>query len=376
MLRKVQISNFKCFETLDLPLAPLTLLSGVNGGGKSSVIQALVLLSQTMNERELGSGLLLEGPELALGTISDVLNQRASRKRIVFEVESGDERIAWTFKAEDRQSPVSELEKVDIDGQPVVLGGNIRWLLPPDRAVESKIVSTLRNLDWITAERIGPREILPLRDEEGHSHVGRLGEFAAGLLHWRGDDAVQSALCLPDIPPRLSHQVRGQMKSFFPDCDLKISPVEGASAITLRLRTDKRSDFQRPQNVGFGLTQLFPIIVALLASRPNDVLLIENPETHLHPRAQQAIGMLVARTASCGVQVIMETHSDHVLNGIRLAVKNRIIPNGDVAIHFFSPPKGDGASVPFSPKIDEDGRLDAWPEGFFDQIDIALSELL
>jgi predicted ATPase len=140
-------------------------------------------------------------------------------------------------------------------------------------------------------------------------------------------------------------------------------------------RSHANSDFQRPQNVGFGLTQIFPIIVALLAAQVGDMLLIENPEVHLHPRAQQDIGTLIARVAASGVQCIVETHSDHVLNGIRLAVKKGIAWPEDIAIHFFSQDEKGETSV-LSPHVDMSGRLDAWPEGFFDQFDSALSQLL
>jgi hypothetical protein len=217
---------------------------------------------------------------------------------------------------------------------------------------------------------------LPLRDEDGHGRVGRFGERAAGLLYWHEAADVTPTLCLPGHPPTLFHQVRAEMQAFFPGCDLRITPIDGASAVTLQLRSNPLSDFQRPQNVGFGLTQLFPVIVALLAAEPRDLLLIENPEIHLHPRAQQEIGMLMARAAASGVQVIVETHSDHVLNGIRLAVKTDVLPPQDVSIHFFSPPSGAASRAPLSPRIDADGRLDSWPEGFFDQMDLALSELL
>src|SRR5690606_33917123 len=118
-----------------------------------------------------------------------------------------------------------------------------------------------------------------------------------------------------------------------------------------------RSEFQRPQNVGFGLTQLFPILVAALAATEGDVLVIENPEVHLHPKAQQDIGTLLAKVASSGVQVIVETHSDHVLNGVRLAAKTQAIKPGDVALHFFGP--SDGTFMPKSPKLDADGKLDS-----------------
>jgi predicted ATPase len=164
------------------------------------------------------------------------------------------------------------------------------------------------------------------------------------------------------------------MQEFFPNCDLRVAPIEGASAVSLRLRSDARADFQRPQNVGFGLTQLFPILVAALAAKEGDVLLVENPEVHLHPQAQQRIGTLLARVAATGAQVLVETHSDHVLNGVRLAAKGNVIPAADVAVHFFAPT--DGSFKPRSPRLDADGRLDFWPEGFFDQFDLALAQLL
>jgi predicted ATPase len=376
MLRELHVDGFKCFERLDLRLATLTLLTGINGGGKSSAIQSLVLLAQTLWEREWGRRLLLEGPELALGNAADVLNQRTKRRRLALGAATADESVRWTFKAEDRRALSLELEAVAIDGQPVPLGDAVRWLVPAKYAERSSVVAALRRLSWITAERTGPRELLPLRDAEGHAHVGHRGELAAGLLYWRESEDVMPALCLPGSPPTLFHQVRAHMQEFFSGCDLRVSPIDGASAVSLRLRSNARDDFQRPQNVGFGLTQLFPILVALLASRVGDVLLIENPEVHLHPRAQQHIGALIARVSATGVQVVVETHSDHVLNGIRLAVKTRAIPASEVAVHFFAPNLSAGSFTPLSPRMDSDGRLDAWPEGFFDQLDVALSQLL
>lgn len=143
----------------------------------------------------------------------------------------------------------------------------------------------------------------------------------------------------------------------------------------MQLKSDSRSEFQRPQNVGFGLTQLFPVLVALLVAEPGQLVIIENPEVHLHPRAQQQIGFFAAEAAAAGVQVMVETHSDHVLNGIRLAVRRGKLASDDVAIHFLGVPGTDTNSL-VSPTIDSDGRLDQWPAGFFDQFDLALSELL
>ncbi|MCQ8119840.1 AAA family ATPase [Methylomonas rosea] len=377
MLREIHLSSFKCFDNLILPLGPLTLLTGVNGGGKSSVMQALVLLSQTFVQQEWGRSLMLEGPELALGNVADVLNQDSARRSLALGITTDEQKIKWSFKAEDRRALSIELEQIEVEGATLLLEADapIRWLMPNDLAESSPVVFALRHLSWITAERTGPRELLPLRIGDGLSRVGHHGEMAAGLLYWRGEDEVNSALCLPNIPPTLFHQVRGHMQRFFPGCDLRVSPIDGVSAVSLRLRSDSRSDFQRPQNVGFGLTQLFPIIVSLLAARTGDVLLIENPEVHLHPRAQQEIGVLLSETAASGVQVIMETHSDHVLNGVRLAVKQRKLPSSEVRIHFFAHRPGQAAEPEYL-SIDDDGRLNSWPTGFFDQFDFALSELM
>lgn len=376
MLTSLHIGSFKCFEGLDLPIRPLTLLSGVNGGGKSSVIQSLVLLAQTLSTREWGRTLVLEGPELALGSAADVLNQRSARRRLSLGASTADQKIVWTFKAEDRRALSLELEGAVVDDASLELVEPIRWLLSSTIAEISPVVAALRRVSWITAERTGPRELLPLRDSHGHRNVGARGEMAAGLVYWRESDPVTPGLCLPDVPPTLFHQLRARMQVFFPGCDFKVSPIDGVSAVSLRLRSDSKADFSRPQNVGFGLTQLFPILVAVLAAKPGDILLIENPEVHLHPQAQQNIGTLLAQVAANGVQVIVESHSDHVLNGVRIAVKTNVLSPNDVALHFFSPSLTEGESRPLSPLMDADGRLDSWPEGFFDQYDVALSHLL
>ena len=138
----------------------------------------------------------------------------------------------------------------------------------------------------------------------------------------------------------------------------------------------------RPTSVGFGLSYTLPVVVALLAARPGSLVLVENPEAHLHPRGQMAMGDLIIRAAAAGAQVIVETHSDHVLNGIRVAVKEGRGAPDQVAIHYFQriteTRGGDERIVHVvqSPRIDADGRVDSWPQGFFDQYDIALEKLL
>jgi len=386
MIDRLGLENFKCFSSLVLPLAPLTLLSGTNSGGKSSVIQALALLAHNLEMREWEDSLLLNGPDLALGRVADVLNQQSGGRHLKISCASDDEKIEWTFLTEDRKSMSMGLAEVVVEeGQhrrrtEMVFADRkrdrVRWLLPADAdiATRSKVVASLKRVTWLTAERVGPREVLPLRDPGQHRRVGVRGEYAAGLLHWSEFDEVVSSLCVEGEPKLLLHQVRAHMRRFFPSFDLRVTPIEGASALTLKLRTNPRDDFHRPQNVGFGLIQLLPVVVALIHAQPGDMLMIENPEVHLHPRAQQDIGMLMCEAAAAGVQVVVESHSDHLLNGIRLAVKDSVLSARDVALHFFSSDATRGD--PISPSIDDEGRLDSWPSGFFDQFDDALARLL
>ena len=134
----------------------------------------------------------------------------------------------------------------------------------------------------------------------------------------------------------------------------------------------------RATNVGFGITYTLPILIAILSAPAGTLLLLENPEAHLHPQGQAMMGNLLALAANCGVQVVLETHSDHVLNGVRLAVHGGKIKPEDVCLHFFQRiEQNDQASTQVSsPRIDRNGRIDQWPDGFFDEWDKSLDSLL
>jgi predicted ATPase len=109
-------------------------------------------------------------------------------------------------------------------------------------------------------------------------------------------------------------------------------------------------------------------VVAAVSAKEQDILLIENPEVHLHPAGQALMGTFLAKVAASGTQVIVETHSDHVLNGIRRAIKARTLRPEQALLHFFRP-RGGTLDQVVSPTLDPAGNIDVWPEGFFDQFD-------
>ena len=247
----------------------------------------------------------------------------------------------------------------------------MRYLLPPDEESAAPVASLtrrLRDLTYITAERVGPQEAYVLEDPHVVNVVGPRGEHAVSVLHWGRDEPVSADLALPDAPASRFRQVEQRMRTLFPGCTLDLQQAPRANAVTLGLRTSDDTGFHLPAHTGFGLTQCLPIVVAALSASPEDILLVENPEIHLHPAGQALMGQFMADVARAGMQVFVETHSDHVLNGIRRSVKAGRLAADRVAIHFFRARSENRPQV-VSPAMDDSGNLDSWPEGFFDQFD-------
>ena len=364
MLTRVELRYFKCFDLLRLPIAPLTLLTGLNASGKSSVLQAIVLLHQTMREHEWSTRLVLNGSGVRLGAASDVAG------RVGFEIalEDDDSVYRWEFRGA-RQDMSMEARLVAIDNRTFKMPQELRFLLPPGEVeAASPITGPLRNLTYITAERIAPQDAYPLEDPHLVSVVGPRGEHAVSVLYWGREEPVIEELVLRDVPALRLHQVQRRMSILFPGCEIDLQQAPRANAVTLGLRTSNATDFHSPVHTGFGLTQVLPIVVAALSASRGDIILLENPEVHLHPAGQSLMGQFLADVARAGIQVVVETHSDHVLNGVRRAVKGCRLESEQVAIHYFRSPAGDTTRV-LSPTLDDSGNIDDWPEGFFDQFD-------
>jgi predicted ATPase len=120
-------------------------------------------------------------------------------------------------------------------------------------------------------------------------------------------------------------------------------------------------------------------LVAILSAQPNALILLENPEAHLHPKGQSKMGRLLALAANCGIQIIVETHSDHLLNGIRVAVCEELTKADDVKLYYFRRHLEDENNIitkVVSPRLYQDGGIDLWPDGFFDQSEHDLMNLL
>jgi len=368
MITQIDLKHFKCFELLKLPLTELTLLSGVNTSGKSSVLQALVLLHQTMREHEWSTRLMLNGNTLKLGAVLDVVDKIHGRHAFEIGLDDGGRSYSWKFSG-DRPEMSLRIDSVDVDGSVCYAPKTLQFMFPYDsNDITADLTNRIRRLTYIKAERIGPREFYTLEDRKNSSVVGPAGEYAISLLHSGRDEKVIKGLEIEGVPTTRLRQVEARLQTLFPGCGLAVEQVPRMNAVTLGLRSSEETDFHRPINVGFGLTQVLPIVVAALSAKLNDILLIENPEVHLHPAGQALMGKFLAHVASVGVQVIIETHSDHILNGIRRSVRSKQLNPEQATLHFFRPRKEVQTQV-ITPQLDETGNIDEWPEGFFDQFD-------
>ncbi len=384
MWTRLHLEQFKCFEKLALPLAPLTLLTGLNAAGKSTIIQSIALLNQTIRENEWANRILLNGSAVKLGTAGDVINKVKGRNSFTIGLESDRISCNWTGISADRSALVVPISNMQIDGTsyPVVPeegptpNGLLRWLIPADTKLENRhvaqgLTTRLRNLTYISAERLGPREVYEAFSEDEERTVGVQGERTAYYLFKHATNLTREPLRIPNAQPQLMRQTSAWLDQFFPGAEFKVEAVAGANLVVLSMRSHPSTDFHRPQNVGFGLTHILPILAACLGAEEGSVILIDNPEAHLHPSGQAKIGHFLARVAASGVQLIVETHSDHVLNGLRRAVREEMLRPEQVAIHFFTTValKEEARPKVVSPAINAQGQLDHWPPGFFDQLD-------
>ena len=366
MLRQIGLTNFKCFENLELQCGPLNLLCGLNGMGKSSVIQALLVLRQSFETGDLQAGRLVLGGALAdLGAGLDVLFEDAEDEIIGFALHSDHAHPPWV-QSFDYSRGGDQLAAANSDA-----GVSAAW---------RSVTPFGGRLVYVQADRTGPRKSYPLSEVLARrGDFGPRGEYAWNFLKYHQDDRLPTSdpRCGAGTTERLLGAIEYWLQYVTPGAHLQLESVLAADALLAGFTFDRPGDVasqrHRATNVGFGLSYVFPVVLALL-SEPGTLCLIENPEAHLHPRGQTKLAELTARAAAAGVQVFIETHSDHFLDGVRLAIHDGLIAPTDTAIHYF---EREGArAVVSSPTVDADGRLSHWPGGFFDQHEENLARLL
>lgn len=348
MRESLNIERFKCFKSSSISLNNLTVLVGSNGNGKSSVVQALLLLRTACENK--GGEIDLNGPYgLTLGTSSSVYNHESEGNNFTISISNaqGDKVNAYEFEIDQSEDSLQVLAKeITINHNAPIQSDTIYYL---------------------AAERMGPR-ISNALGNLSYIHTGVHGEYVAHVLGLKGGriKVDENRMYPGSKDPNLETQTNHWIKTIFPN--IRVSAIVNMDLLCAQVKIKNEtndSDYITAPNLGFGITYSLPVIVSGLIAKPNSYFIIENPEAHLHPAAQTAIGFFLAHMAYCGVKVVIETHSDHVINGIQLYVAKNPDWYNSVTINSFNVSE-DGLEID-QISFDQDANISHWPRGFMDQ---------
>jgi predicted ATPase len=368
-----KIKNFKCFHEVEIPLNKLTVLAGANGNGKSTVIQSLLFLRKTIehcakwekdkfnyNEPN-GLNVELNGSYcLDLGNSDYVIPVDSNiRDLVILGLFDEDNEFIVTYSTNTGQ----EL-----------------WLTPKEvsNSYEDNPLC-YQEFYYLNAERIGPRMSQSIKFYD-YPNVGFKGEYTAQIianLNWSfkpEDERVNKENLLGS---RFEHYVNAWLEFILSGVSITSHFDDKTHTARIEMQNSySKGSAVAPTNTGFGISYVLPIIVSGLIAKKNRFLIVENPEAHLHPSAQSKIGQFLATIANVGVNVVVETHSDHVINGIQIAVAEKKIGQENVSINFFQQDDKDAQPTVNTIGIKEKGELTSWPKGFFDQTQIDYSRLI
>ncbi|MFH0270563.1 DUF3696 domain-containing protein [Vibrio jasicida] len=358
MIRHIKLKNFKCYKDITFELENLVAFCGNNSVGKSTVIQSILLMIQN----NFSSSLDFDGSFIKLGSFNEVHNIEADTDSLLLEIDVDGDILSWGYEREQ----ISEEERNESH-----LPFSESFDLSSLEAIANEIKGKYENnFNFLCAERWGPRDNYPFSNQRrSKSWLGTHGEYTAQVL----TSLLKSSKSLDEGDSRIHEKITSRlvfenfiewMREISPGAFVKSDAIIHANISTNQFVFDGHT--YRAVNVGFGLSYVLPVVLALIMARPGGLVIIENPEAHLHPRGQSFLGRLIALTALAGVQVIVETHSDHIVNGIRVAARlNEKFPDGIAKIFFVTADKGQSKVEELA--VSRDGELPYWPEGFFDQ---------
>jgi predicted ATPase len=371
MIERIAIHNFKAFQYAEIGLTELNLFSGMNGMGKSTFIQSLLLLrqnTQNNNTNGLRNGLQLKGSLIDIGNGKDAQNIHAEDDILGFDIDFEDNiqlSVQYDLIAESDflLCHTSKFEEANISNQSLFSKANFQYLNAERKSPSNTF---LGSNSQVTQQR----------------SLGKHGQYTVHFIaHNQREPLSNHYLVLDGVTNTLIDQIDAWYGRITPDTHLKATyfPDLDVAKLTYSfgLGTGSTGEFT-PINVGFGFTYILPVITAVLAAKKGDLVIIENPESHLHPQGQAQLGELFAKAAAGGVQLIVETHSDHLLNGVRVAVKQQKIAAAKVSVFYFERDTNstEHLTAIVQPVIDSDGRLSRQPKGFFDEYAKQLDQLI
>lgn len=374
MITHLSINNLKLHNHTDLELKGLTILTGMNGMGKSTAIQALVLLRQSFMMNDLDAGLNLKGDLCDAGISGELACQASTEHTLDINMKfDGQDNLNFSFEYPD----------------------NILDTLLPgvetnqtSKAILSGYSLFNENFQYLSAFRFGPQKSydrdtsLVVTKKQISKTMGQC-EYAVHFLEqYKNTNIPIEELAIiedDDITPdhRLAVQVERWLRLVSPNIKIDIEPAGEDFKLKYRFRRENNTITEdiTALNTGFGITYILPILIAVLSANKDAIILIENPEAHLHPKGQSVLMELISKAVAHGVQIIIESHSDHIINGSLVAVNKKWLTPDLLSIYYFEREEHGHTALAHQLRISETGHITCPPKGFFDQIDIDLRTL-
>lgn len=374
MITSLKIINFKLHKQTQLDIKGLTILTGMNGMGKSTVIQALTLLRQSFLMNDLDAGLNLKGDLCDAGISGELACQSSDEHSLKVELK---------FSQQDDLTYVFNYPDNIMDTLLPGVEGNIT-----DKNVLSNYSLFNEYFQYLSAFRFGPqksynRDTSLVVSKKQISKIMGQCEYAVHFLEqYKNADIPVKELALTDeidITPdlRLVVQVERWLRMISPN--IKINIEQSGEDFKLKYKFSREENTITEDitalNTGFGITYVLPILIAILSAQKDSIILIENPEAHIHPKGQAILMELMAKAVANGIQIILESHSDHIINGSLVAVNNGLITPELLSIYFFNREEHQHVAISHPLDISKNGHIKRPPKGFFDQIDIDLKTL-
>lgn len=356
MIDYLKIEGYKSIDKFEVNLKNFNLFVGGNSVGKSSVIQGLLIFSQNITERQPN----LSGQFVSMESYREIRNFRTRPQKIILEIEINKNRCV---------KEISENSNLELVCNHTCLNCSLKNF--------SKYITGCNHLNYnanfhyLSADRIGNIEIYD-KNKFQKTKIGLYGEYAIDYFDKNKSTIISEFLIKDFTNKTLSGQVNYWL-NYITGYELKTEKIEKTDFIKGYYLKD---GFEfRGRNVGAGLGYLISILILCLSSKKNDIIIIENPEIHLHPKAQALLTEFLIFISNGGVQVIIETHSDHIFNGTRIGIKEKSISKEKISVNYFDLTQ-EFLTKHTEIKFNDEGRILNHEVGLFEQFDLDINRLL
>ncbi len=348
MIRNLMIDNLKSINHLELGCTNLNLFIGTNSSGKSTIIQGLLLLVQNW-ENLCG----LNGRLTAIGDFVESKCRFVNRNKISVTVDMGEhmEPCLIIGTSEEQKNP-----QVTINyDEGIEKSTHVRSLL----SIKDRMIQ------YLSCTRTGPQRSYE-KNMQQYDEIGIEGKYAFSYLCMHGNNVLEKTLCKDDASYTLDYQVNYWLK-YITGVSVNSEEIPQADIIKVTY-SDGMLKNLRPLNVGAGISYVASVLIACLSAPQKGIIIVENPEIHLHPLAQSRLCEFFYFISLSGRQLFLESHSDHIFNGFRAGITLDTMEQEKVNIYFVSRDE-DGVSKVERVRIGKRGRILNQQPDLFDQFD-------